>query len=99
MGAYIVLYPHSRVLTLLPFPIMVFEVPAIVLLGLWFALQFLSGVGSLASVASGEAPVGGIAFWAHVAGFAFGAVAVFVFRRPERQRVEWWDTVPGRDEY
>ena len=47
MGAYIVLYPHSRVLTLLPFPIMVFEVPAVVLLGLWFALQLLSGLGSL----------------------------------------------------
>jgi membrane associated rhomboid family serine protease len=92
MGAYIVLYPHSRVLTLLPFPIMVFEVPAVVLLGLWFALQFLSGLGSLASVARGDAPVGGIAFWAHVAGFAAGAVAVFLFRRPERQRVEWWDT-------
>ena len=99
MGAYIVLYPHSRVLTLLPFPIMVFEVPAAVLLGLWFALQFLSGLGSLASVGRGDGPTGGIAFWAHVAGFAAGALAVFLFRRPERQRVEWWDTVAGRDEY
>ena len=95
MGAYIVLYPHSRVLTLLPFPIMVFEVPAVVLLGLWFGLQFLSGLGSLASVARGDAPMGGIAFWAHVAGFAAGALGVFLFRRPERQRVEWWDTTTG----
>ncbi len=89
MGAYLVLYPHSRVLTLFPFPLMLFEVPAVVLLGLWFVGQFLSGLGSDAGAAGG-----GIAFWAHVAGFVAGLVLVFVFRRPERQRVEWWNDVP-----
>jgi membrane associated rhomboid family serine protease len=54
-------------------------------------MQFLSGLGSMAA-ATGE-PIGGIAFWAHVAGFGAGAAAVFVFRRPERQRVEWWHDV------
>jgi membrane associated rhomboid family serine protease len=91
MGAYLVLYPRSRVLTLFPFPLMVFEVPAVFLLGLWFIGQFLSGLGT-----SAAADAGGIAFWAHVMGFVAGLVLVFVFRRPERQRVEWWNDVPQR---
>lgn len=90
MGAYFVLYPKSRVLTLIPFPIMVVEIPAIYLLGLWFVMQFVNGVATLAPQTEGQL-VGGIAFWAHAAGFGVGAILVFVFRRPERQRVEWWD--------
>lgn len=89
MGAYLVLYPHSRVLTLFPFPLMLFEVPAVFLLGLWLVAQFLGGLGTPA----GDA-LGGIAFWAHVRGFVAGVVLVFVFRRPERQRVEWWNDAP-----
>jgi membrane associated rhomboid family serine protease len=89
MGAYFVLYPRSRVLTLFPFPLMLFELPAIYLLGLWFVMQFVNGLGSIAVAQSDLA--GGVAFWAHIAGFAVGAVLVFVLRRPERQRVEWWD--------
>ena len=96
MGAYFVLYPHSRIVTLLPFiVIQVIEVPAILFLGIWFLMQFMSGIGSIADTAGGER-AGGIAFWAHVAGFAAGLVAVFVFRRPERQKVEWWDGVSRR---
>ena len=88
MGAYFVLFPRSRVLTLLPLFIFweLIEVPAILFLGFWFLLQLLSGVGS---VGAGQG-VSGIAFWAHIAGFATGAVAIFFFRRPERQRVDWW---------
>ena len=91
LGAYIVLFPHSRVLTIVPivFFIQLLEVPAIVLLGLWFLMQLLSGVGSLGD----RADVGGIAFWAHVAGFAAGLALVYVFKQPERQKVEWWDGV------
>jgi membrane associated rhomboid family serine protease len=78
------------VLTLFPFPVMLFEVPAIFFLGLWFALQFLSGLGSLA-VATGEGGLpGGVAFWAHVMGFVAGVALVRLMQRPERQRVEWW---------
>jgi membrane associated rhomboid family serine protease len=93
MGAYFVLYPHSRIVTLVPifFFIQILEVPAIFFLGIWFFMQFLSGVGSIAT-ATGE-PGGGIAFWAHVAGFVAGVTSVMVFRRPERQRVEWWNDV------
>ena len=94
MGAYIVLYPHSRIVTVIPivFYLHVMEVPAVVFLGLWFVLQFVSGIGSLAAATGGE-PAGGIAFWAHIAGFVAGVSGVLVFRRPERQRVEWWDDV------
>jgi len=89
MGAYFVLFPRSRVLTLLPvfIFIQIVEIPAIWFLGLWFFFQVLSGVGSIATTAGSQ---GGIAFWAHVAGFAAGFAGVFLFRRPERQRVEWW---------
>src|SRR6266850_5828970 len=90
MGAYFVLYPKSRIVTLIPifFFFQVIEVPAILFLGIWFLMQFLSGLGSIVSVASGSS--GGVAFWAHVAGFVAGISGVVVFRRPERQRVEWW---------
>ncbi len=91
MGAYFVLYPHSRVVTLIPLFVYfhVMEVPAIFFLGIWFLMQFLNGVGSIATAVPGQAG-GGIAFWAHVAGFLAGMIGVLVFRRPERQRVEWW---------
>ena len=89
MGGYLVLYPHSRVLTLFPFPVMLFEVPALFFLGLWFVVQFLNGIGSLAAAGGGELP-GGVAFWAHVMGFVAGVLLVRPMRRPERERVEWW---------
>ncbi|HEX4347773.1 MAG TPA: rhomboid family intramembrane serine protease, partial [Vicinamibacterales bacterium] len=80
MGAYFVLYPRSRVHTLIPFfPFFfeVFEIPAIVLLGFWFLMQLVSA-GSIALTASTNG--GGVAFMAHVAGFLFGVAGVFVFR-------------------
>jgi membrane associated rhomboid family serine protease len=94
MGAYFVLYPHSRIVTLLPLFIFwqIIEVPAIFFLGVWFLMQFLSGVGSIATATGGE-PAGGVAFWAHVGGFVAGLIGVFAFRQPERQRVEWWNEV------
>ena len=87
MGAYFVLYPRSRVLTLVPiFFFNVIEVPAIALLGFWFLMQ-LFNAGAVASMANtGQ---GGVAFAAHVAGFVVGMIGVFVFRR--RQRFRAWD--------
>jgi len=92
MGAYFVLYPKSRIVTLVPiiFFFQIIEVPAIFFLGIWFVMQFLSGVGSIVTATGGG---GGVAFWAHVAGFVAGLSGVIVFRRPERQRVEWWHDV------
>jgi membrane associated rhomboid family serine protease len=96
MGAYFVLYPHSRIVTLVPIFIFIhiIEVPAIFFLGIWFLMQLLSGVGSIATTAGAD--TGGIAFWAHVSGFAAGLVGVFVFRRPKPQPVEWWNEIDRR---
>jgi membrane associated rhomboid family serine protease len=89
MGAYFVLYPRSRILTLIPLFVYfeIIEVPAILFLGFWFLLQLLSGVGTLGRA---DTAPGGIAFWAHIAGFVAGAGLIFVVRRPERVRPEWW---------
>ena len=87
MGAYFVLFPYSRILVLvfLVFYIDVVEVPAVLFLAFWFLMQLLSGVGQLAGI-----PGGHVGFWAHIGGFACGVAGVWFFRRPERQRVEWW---------
>src|SRR4051812_47870961 len=79
MGAYFVLYPHSRVLTLIPLIIFweIIEVPAIVLLGFWFLMQLFSA-GAIA-VTTASHGSGGVAFMAHVAGFVTGLIGVFVF--------------------
>ena len=88
MGAYFVLYPRSRVLTLIPLVIFweVIEVPAPLLLGFWFLMQLFSA-GAIAVTSSTGG--GGVAFMAHVAGFLCGAGAIFVFRQPERPEQYW----------
>ncbi|HWF40109.1 MAG TPA: rhomboid family intramembrane serine protease [Candidatus Acidoferrales bacterium] len=72
LGAYIVFFPGSRILTLIPLFIIFFtaRIPAWIFIGLWFLAQFLSGLGSLN--APGAANAGGVAWWAHVGGFALG---------------------------
>ena len=77
MGAYGRLYPHARVHTLLFLGIIFTTVsmPAYVMLGYWFLLQLLSGIPSLSAVG------GGVAFWAHVGGFAAGFLLATVFTR------------------
>jgi membrane associated rhomboid family serine protease len=86
MGAYLVLFPSSRILVLvfLLFFIDVVEIPALLYLGFWFLLQIVGGAGRV-----GESG-GGVAFWAHAAGFIAGIAGVLLFRRRERQRVDWW---------
>ncbi|MFZ1008938.1 MAG: rhomboid family intramembrane serine protease [Candidatus Sulfotelmatobacter sp.] len=79
LGAYFVLYPRARVLTW--FFVFVVWVPAWIILGYWFALQFLSGTASIALYAHQN--VGGVAFWAHVGGFVAGALLVKVFGERE----------------
>jgi membrane associated rhomboid family serine protease len=92
MGAYLVLYPHSRVLMLFPFPVFLFELPAVVFLAIWFLVQFLNGINQL-PIFERNAISGGVAFWAHVMGFVAGLILVVFMKRPERTKVEWWDTV------
>jgi membrane associated rhomboid family serine protease len=74
LGAYIVLEPRNRILTLIF--IFVVRVPAVMVLGLWFVLQFLSGIGSLGSTANG-----GVAVWAHIGGFLLGLLITLVVKR------------------
>jgi membrane associated rhomboid family serine protease len=86
MGAYFVLYPQSRILTAVFIFIFMdlVEVPAIFFLGIWFFMQFFSGIGSL----SAGAAEGGVAFWAHVGGFMAGAAGGVLWRLVER-RTRW----------
>jgi membrane associated rhomboid family serine protease len=79
MGAYMVLYPRGKVLTLIPifFFIQFVRVPAVVFLLIWIGLQTIQGVASLGMDMSG-----GVAFWAHIGGFVAGVVLIFLFRKP-----------------
>jgi|TARA_R110002072_G_scaffold283638_3_gene447250 membrane associated rhomboid family serine protease len=86
LGAYLLLYPHARVRILfLPLPIpffKIFAVPAIIVLGIWFAIQFVS-----AAYSSPEG--GGVAFWAHVGGFVAGMVLLPLFKQ---RGVPYWQS-------
>ncbi len=80
MGAYGILYPRARILTLVF--IFLVPIPAVIILGYWFILQFLSGVSSLGAAASG-----GVAWWAHVGGFLLGMLITLMARG--RQPTRW----------
>jgi membrane associated rhomboid family serine protease len=79
LGAYIVFFPAGRILTLVPLFIIwwTIRLPAFIFIGLWFALQFLSGVSSLEPSAAAS---GGVAWWAHVGGFILGALIALPVR-------------------
>jgi membrane associated rhomboid family serine protease len=78
LGGYLLLYPRARVLTLviIIFFVTLLEIPAVIMLGIWFFLQFLPALGQVSAHATGG---GGIAYWAHVGGFAFGLAAIKLF--------------------
>jgi len=82
LGAYILMFPHSRVNVLLGRSVV--AMPAIVVLGFWIVLQLVSGVGSIAHT---DADVGGIAYMAHVGGFVAGFLMAFLFRGAGRPRI------------
>ena len=88
LGAYLVLYPQSKVLTIIPlgFFIRMTLLPASIVLILWFVLQFFSGLLSL-----GGPDVGGVAFWAHIGGFISGLILgkVFSGKRRKQYTVQW----------
>jgi membrane associated rhomboid family serine protease len=76
MGAYLLLYPRATVMTLIPFGFFsqIIAIPAVYFLLFWFGLQFVSGT---LSATGGEA--GGVAWWAHIGGFATGAAITGLF--------------------
>src|SRR5688572_19367437 len=97
LGAYLILFPRAQVTTLLPIFVFITirEIPAIIILGLWFVLQLFSGVGSLG--VSDAQDMGGVAYFAHIGGFVAGMVLIAIFggMRAKRQlrpepELPWW---------
>ena len=85
MGAYLILFPGSRVLTLIPaFFLFTVELPAFVMILYWFFIQLVSG---WATTLMPVAQRGGVAWWAHVGGFLVGIGLLYVFRPRQRKRV------------
>ncbi|HKM89506.1 MAG TPA: rhomboid family intramembrane serine protease [Candidatus Acidoferrales bacterium] len=84
LGAYIVLYPRGRILTLVWLIIFIFtwDLPAFLILGYWFAIQFVSGISSV-----GSRMTGGVAWWAHIGGFLLGVWLVHIW--PQRRRAAY----------
>lgn len=74
MGAYLILHPSARILTLIPIIFIPYfvEIPAFFFLAIWFVLQFLNAAGS-------HADMSGVAWWAHVGGFVFGILLLKIF--------------------
>ena len=92
MGAYIVLWPKARILTLIwiIFIIRLLWLPAVIILGFWIALQVFMGLSSI-----GASQQGGVAYFAHVGGFAFG----WLLMRLRRKKRLSADSISGNDEY
>ena len=86
LGAYFILFPRARVLTLVPifFFIRVFYLPAFVLLGFWILMQVLYGCST---VAGGS----GVAYFAHIGGFAVGILLALLIRRRRGREAVWYD--------
>jgi len=86
LGAYLVLFPRARVLTLIPlgFYTRLAEMPALLVLGFWFVLQLFSG---MAALTARGAQAGGVAWWAHIGGFVAGMILAKIFAK--RQEPRW----------
>jgi len=84
LGGYILMYPRARVITLvfIVFFVTLVELPAVYLLGFWFLLQLLYGLAGLATPLGGA---GGVAYFAHVGGFLFGLLVIYLFVVRRRQ--------------
>ena len=94
LGAYLLLFPYNRIRTAIVFFFITFvRIPAVYLLGFWFLLQFVSGVGSLGP----SAQTGGTAYWAHIGGFVLGIAVVIIYKLATRQRL--WPRRPGVPRY
>jgi len=74
LGAYVLLFPQRRVTVVLGYGVA--QMPALIVIGLWFVLQLFSGIGSIAQTAD----TGGVAYMAHIGGFIAGIVLAFILR-------------------
>lgn len=86
LGAYLILVPRARIASLVPilFIFTIVEIPAVFFLVFWFVSQLYSGLFSIQG--AGES---GIAWWAHIGGFVFGFIMVFLFRRRAPHRINY----------
>ena len=88
LGAYLMLYPQARVITLVPvfYFLRIVELPALIYLGFWFVSQLFNGLFALSAAAFQN---GGVAWWAHIGGFIFGlAIIRFICPPPCRTYVD-----------
>lgn len=87
LGAYLVLFPRSRIASLVPilFIFTIIEIPAVIFLVFWFITQLYSGLFAMQG-----ANASGIAWWAHIGGFAFGIIMTFFFARRPAYRSEYY---------
>jgi hypothetical protein len=85
LGAYLVLFPHARIQTLVPFFLYyeVVELPALIVLSFWFLMQFLSGAAAIAVTSA----AGGVAWWAHIGGFLAGIGLLFLLEPQRRSSI------------
>ncbi|MGQ9667620.1 MAG: rhomboid family intramembrane serine protease, partial [Anaerolineae bacterium] len=88
LGAYLVLFPRARIITLIPLGIFtqLAELPAVIVLGFWFVLQLFNGVLTL-----GLPSAGGVAWFAHIGGFVAGLVLVRLFSIGRRRAVRYYN--------
>lgn len=83
LGAYMISFPRARVLVVIPLFIIwqLIELPAILVLGFWFLIQFFNGAAAISSIEGGA----GIAWWAHIGGFVLGIILIKIFPKPHRR--------------
>jgi len=93
LGAYAILYPRARVVTLIIIIVFitVIELPALLVLGLWFLMQLYYGSSELTQPVAG----GGVAYWAHIGGFLFGLALVKLLARRENPNYGSYNPRPG----
>jgi membrane associated rhomboid family serine protease len=87
LGAYLVLFPHARVLTVLiiVFFVRLVYIPAVVVLGFWIVIQIINGWLAVVEAGRGEAAGAGVAWFAHIGGFVAGLILLFIFRPSPRR--------------
>ena len=96
LGAYLVMFPKSKVKVLVLYFFRTFKVPAILFLGFWIGQQLLSGFASLGPEA---AATGGVAWWAHIGGFVFGVIAGFFARQRPAENTPAPVQMPSDDDF
>ncbi len=89
LGAYLLLFPHATILTLVTvgFFVKFFRIPALIVLGFWVVLQLLNGYLAYSAQALGRGESGGVAWFAHIGGFLAGLLLLFLLRPRQNSRL------------